>query len=139
GRMPCGTERSARHTHVVWIVFENKAYDDVIGSDQAPYLNALAADCGVAANFFAETHPSAPNYVAMTSGGTQGLTSDADPGSYPIAAPNIFSQLGAGGWRALVESMPTNCRLRYQLPQYYARHNAPAYYTDIRAACARFD
>jgi hypothetical protein len=141
GEAPCGssTGKPVDYRHVVWIIFENKAYDRVIGSDEAPYMNALAEGCGVAANFFAETHPSAPNYIAMTSGGMQGLTTDDDPIAFPIDAPNIFSQLGTRGWRGLIESMPTNCRLSYVLPEYYARHNAPAYYTNVRSACAEFD
>jgi hypothetical protein len=138
---PCGkaTRPPQRYRHVVWIVMENKAYGDIIGSGNAPYITALAGACGVAANFFAETHPSAPNYVAMTSGGTQGLNDDRDPAQYPIDAPSIFSQLGRGGWRALAEFMPSNCRLKSALPEYYARHNAPAYYTNIRSACHKYD
>ncbi len=118
---------------------ENKGYADIIGSDDAPYLNRIAADCAVAANFFAETHPSAPNYIAMTSGGTHGVVGDPDPSGARVNAPSIFSQLGAGGWRALIEAMPTNCRLRYALPEYYARHNAPAFYANIRNTCMRYD
>lgn len=140
-RPPCGIARHppVRYQHVVWIILENKRYGRVIGARDAPYLNALARVCGVAASFFAETHPSAPNYVALTSGGTQGLANDDDPIGHPIDAPSIFSQLGSGGWRAFIEAMPSNCRLHYVLPEYYARHNAPAYYTDIRSDCNRYD
>jgi hypothetical protein len=140
-RGPCGTaERPPlRYEHVVWIVFENKDYDHVIGHRDAPYFNTLARACGVAANFIAEVHPSAPNYVAMTSGGTHGLANDDDPVGHPIHARSIFSQLGRGGWRAFIEAMPSNCRLRSVLPEYYARHNAPAYYPDIRRDCLRCD
>ena len=138
---PCGTAKRppARYRHVVWIVMENKGYGDVIGNADSPYITALGKACGVASRFFAETHPSAPNYIAMTSGGTQGLTDDGDPFERPIDAPSIFSQLGSGGWRALLEAMPSNCRTKYLLPEYYARHNAAAYYTNIRAACKRYD
>lgn len=140
-RPPCGTATRppATYRHVVLLVMENKDYQDIIGADEAPYMTALVAACGVAANFFAETHPSAPNYIAMTSGDTHGLVNDEDPIAHPIHAPSIFSQLGSGGWRALAEAMPSNCRLRYKLPEYYARHNAPAYYSNLRRDCLKYD
>ncbi|MGE5435508.1 MAG: phosphoesterase, partial [Candidatus Doudnabacteria bacterium] len=61
-----------RYRHVVWIVFENKQYSQIIGSPNAPYINKVANQCGLATNFYAEAHPSLPNYIAMTSGSTQG-------------------------------------------------------------------
>ena len=102
---PCGTNPKppARYKHVVWIVMENKGYSDVIGSSIAPYINSVAQQCGVATNFYAESSPSLPNYIAMTSGSTQGISDDDDPSSHRLAAPSIFSQVG-GQRRALEES-----------------------------------
>ena len=135
---PCGTVFTPPTTyqHVVWIVFENKPDSAIIGSASAPYTNTLASECGVATNFFAETHPSLPNYIAMTSGSTQGITDDAAPSSHPLAVPSIFSQVGS--WRSLQESMPSNCALTDSYP-YAVKHNPAAYYTGIRTACASFD
>jgi hypothetical protein len=135
---PCGTAVTPPTTyqHVIWIVFENKAYSEIIGSASAPYLNTLASECGVATNFFAETHPSLPNYIAMTSGSTQGITDDNPPSSHPLAVPSIFSQVAS--WRSLQESMPSNCALTDSNP-YAVKHNPAAYYTGIRTACASFD
>jgi len=121
--------------HVVWVVFENKAYDSIIGSASAPYINSLAQQCGLATNFFAETHPSLPNYIAMTSGSTQGIIDDNPPALHPLTVPSIFSQLGSD-WRALDESMPSNC-LPTDLGLYAVRHNPAAYYTNID--CATLD
>jgi len=135
---PCGTAVTAPTTyqHVIWIVFENKAYSEIIGSASAPYVNTLASECGVATNFFAETHPSLPNYAAMTSGSTQGITDDNPPSSHPLAVPSIFSQVAS--WRSLQESMPSNCALTDSYP-YAVKHNPAAYYTGIRTACASSD
>jgi hypothetical protein len=135
---PCGTAVTPPTTyqHVIWIVFENKAYSEIIGSASAPYLNTLASECGVATNFFAETHPSLPNYIAMTSGSTQGITDDNPPSSHPLAVPSIFSQVAS--WRSLQESMPSNCALTDSNP-YAVKHNPAAYYTGIRTACVSFD
>jgi phosphatidylinositol-3-phosphatase len=135
----CGTRsaRPVRPTHVVWIVMENQGYSSVIGSRSAPYINRLARSCGLATRFSAEAHPSLPNYVAMTSGSTQGVSDDADPSSHRIGAPSIFSQLGSR-WQALEESMPHACALSNS-GQYAVRHNPATYYVGVRAACARQD
>jgi hypothetical protein len=136
----CSMRRAAPATwqHVVWIVFENKQYSQVIGSPDAPYINALAGQCGLATNFSAEAHPSLPNYIAMTSGSPQGISDDSGPSAHPVAVPSIFSQLGGGGWRALQESMPANCALG-NAGFYAVRHNPAAYYTNIRSDCAGYD
>jgi hypothetical protein len=133
---PCGTASSPPATwqHVIWIVFENKAYSQVIGSSNAPYINSLANQCGLATAFYAEAHPSLPNYIAMTSGSTQGITDDGGPSSHPLSVPSIFSQLGTGGWKSLEESMPSNCYLSNS-GFYAVRHNPAAYYTNIRTDC----
>ncbi len=137
--VPCGTVSAPPATwdHVVWIVFENKTYAQIIGSSNAPYINSIAKQCGSASNFFAEAHPSLPNYIAMTSGSTQGITDDSDPSAHPLNVASIFSQLGSG-WRALQESMPSNCYLSNS-GQYAVRHNPAAYYTNIRTACQAQD
>ena len=131
---PCvGSATPAAYEHVVWIVMENKAYSDVIGSANAPNLNRLARACGLASNFHAEGHPSLPNYIAMTSGGTQGITNDADPDSHKLNVESIFQQVG--DWRSLEESMPSPCSLT-DSSDYAVRHNPAAYYVNIRSACA---
>jgi hypothetical protein len=136
---PCGatTAPPATYQHVVWIVMENKTYSQIIGSSNAPYINSLADQCGLATSFYAEAHPSLPNYIAMTSGSTQGITDDNDPSSHPLTAASIFSQLGAG-WRSLEESMPSNCYLSNS-GLYAVKHNPAAYFTNIRTQCATQD
>ena len=136
---PCGTRSGppATYQHVVWIVFENKAYSEVIGSSSAPYINTLANGCGLATNFHAEAHPSLPNYIAMTSGSTQGITDDDPPSSHPLSVPSIFSQTTAS-WRSLEESMPSNCAASSS-GSYAVKHNPAPYYTNIRTECASLD
>lgn len=133
---PCGvtTTPPAAWHHVVWIVMENHSYPEVIGSSAAPYVNTLASACGLATNYLGVSHPSLPNYVAMTSGGTQGITDDNPPPSHPLAVASIFSQLGLGSWRALEESMTTTCQ-QSDGGQYAVRHDPAAYYTGITTQC----
>jgi len=53
----------------VWVVMmENTSDTSLIGNANAPYVNHLAQTYGYARNYFGVTHPSQPNYVAITSG-----------------------------------------------------------------------
>jgi phosphatidylinositol-3-phosphatase len=131
---PCATTTTVPSwSHVVWVVFENKRYSQIIGTSTASYFNSLASKCGLATNFKAESHPSLPNYIAMTSGGTQGITDDKDPSAHKLTVPSIFSQLGTG-WKSLEEAMPSNC---YQgnSGNYAVRHNPAVYFTNVRTQC----
>ncbi len=138
---PCGVASSAtapaKYQHVIWILMENKSFDQVIGSSETPYINKLADQCGLATNYEAISHPSLPNYVALTSGGLQGVADDANPSAHPLNVPSIFSQLG-GDWRGLDESMKSNCEQTND-GNYAVRHNPAAYYTNIRDVCVDKD
>ncbi len=129
----------APYAHVVWIWFENHAAGDVLGSPAAPYLNRLARRCATALDYRAVSHPSLPNYIAATSGSTQGIRDDCEPSSCSTDADNLFHQLSASGrsWRAYAESMPSPCH-RTTRGSYAARHNPPVYFTNLRD-CARRD
>jgi phosphatidylinositol-3-phosphatase len=115
----------ARPDHVVVVVFENKAYDQVAGSASAPYLNQLAASGVQFARSSAVAHPSEPNYLALFSGSTHGLSSDRCPLTYPGEA-NLASQLAAAGLSFIgyAEGLPqagyTGCSAGG-----YARKHAP--------------
>jgi hypothetical protein len=117
-------------------MLENVGYS-VVGSPSAPYFNQLVSECGLATNYFAISHPSLPNYIALTSGSTQGITDDGEPSEHPIGAPSIYSELGSK-WRTLAESMPEVCD-HVTSGEYAARHNPAVYYTTIAASCQRND
>jgi phospholipase C len=139
---PCGTLplSSTHYTHVIWVWMENHSYETIIGSPEAPYINTLAGECGLATNYHSVDHPSLPNYI----GGTAGLSFEAlskfTPDCSPshkcsTSAPSIFSQVPS--WKAYEESMPTNCD-RKNAGEYAVRHNPPPYYTTL-AECATKD
>ncbi len=136
---PCtGSTAPAHYQHVIVIVEENKAYDQVMG--HAPYQTAVAKKCGYAANMHAETYPSLPNYLAMTSGAVPGPVAGRDcqpSGTCMATAPSIFAQT-AGSWRVYAESMPANCS-RQNTPDglYVPRHTAAPYFSDLAAACLK--
>ena len=137
---PCAGAAPKRVTHVIWIWMENHSYDQIVGSKSAPYLNRLAGQSGLATDYHGVAHPSLPNYIAATSGDTQGIHDDSAPSAHPLATPSIFSQLGTAGraWRSYEEGMPANCALA-DSGRYAVKHNPAAYFTDIRAACASWD
>jgi phosphatidylinositol-3-phosphatase len=84
-----------RPSHTVVVMFENHPYDEVIGSAQAPYINTLAREGALFTSSYAVTHPSEPNYLALLSGSTQGVTSDQCPTT--LHAPNLAADLIAAG------------------------------------------
>jgi phosphatidylinositol-3-phosphatase len=136
---PCGIAHAAPrvYRHVVWIVMENKSWHDVMASSApAPNIKRLASLCGVASAFYGEAHPSLPNYIAMTSGGTQGVTDDANPSSHQLPANNLFHQVG--NWRALEQSMPAPCTTS-DSGNYAVRHNPPPYYVGLHSLCTARD
>ncbi len=85
----------ASPAHTVIVVLENHGYGEVIGSPQAPYLNGLARQGALFTDSRAITHPSEPNYLALFSGSTQGVSDDSCPHQFP--APSLGSELIAAG------------------------------------------
>jgi phosphatidylinositol-3-phosphatase len=113
---PCGTLASPpAYTHVIWVWMENHSYDTIIGSPQAPYINSLATECGLATNYHNITHPSLPNYVGATSGlgfaALQKFEPDCNPSAgCSTSAPSIFGQGETWKWRTRSRCRPTVTR-----------------------------
>ena len=133
-------------SHVYVIIFENKEYSSVVGSSKAPYINSLIAKYGSATNFTAERHPSEPNYIALTSGGTQGITDD---GVYNLGVNNLFDQVAASGrtWHAYMQGYPGKCSTASssgavtdgvgKSGAYVRKHNPAISYTSISGNAAK--
>ncbi|MEP6757895.1 MAG: alkaline phosphatase family protein [Actinomycetota bacterium] len=122
----------ARRPPVVLIVLENHEYGSIVGSPSAQWLNHTFFKRGTLfTRYHATHHPSLPNYLAMTSGTTNGCSSDECPRKH-YTTNNIFHQLlTAGiGWAAWMESMPSRCALS-PTSLYAVKHNPPAYYRDL--------
>jgi phosphatidylinositol-3-phosphatase len=97
---PAHTVPAPAHTvpapaHTVVVMMENHAYSEVIGSAAAPFLNRLAGEGAVFTQSYAITHPSEPNYLALFSGSTHGVTADSCP--VELTAPNLAADLIAAG------------------------------------------
>jgi acid phosphatase len=88
---PATTGSSSSPAHLVVVVEENHSYGDVIGNAQAPYLNQLANTGRSLTRMYGIGHPSEPNYLALFSGSTHGITDDSCPHTFP--GPDLGSQL----------------------------------------------
>jgi hypothetical protein len=137
----CGSKpvTTAHYTHVLWVWMENHNYSGIIGNSNAPYINSLAKQCGLATSYHNITHPSLPNYIAGTSGlslsAVQKFSGDCTPSpTCSTSAASIFSQ--GESWKAYEVSMPTNCD-KTDVGEYVARHNPPVYYTSLTTCTTR--
>src|ERR1051326_2080656 len=84
--------------HVVVVIEENTAEQNIIGNINAPYINSLANSGANLLNFYAITHPSQPNYLQMFSGSPQGVVDDSTPAGTPFSTPNIAASLMGSGF-----------------------------------------
>lgn len=126
-------------SHIFVIVMENKEDTDVLGNEVAPYLNQLVGQAAVADQYYAIRHPSLPNYLALISGNTYGVTDDCTDCLQD--APNLADALGAEGltWKAYQEDLPQPCyQGAYSDSGGYAmKHDPFLYFRDIRDDPAR--
>jgi acid phosphatase len=109
--------------HVLVVVFENKDEQSVIGSAQAPYLTALAQQGAAFSDAHGVTHPSEPNYLALFSGSTQGITDDSCP--HTFSGPNLGRQLIDGGrtFTGYSEDLPAAGYRGCSAGDYARKHN----------------
>ena len=120
--------------HVFIVVEENHSYGDVIGNTSMPYFNQLATSYGLATQYYADAHPSLPNYFELTAGeglsitGTEG---DNFPG--PVTQDNVVRALIAAGktWKSYAESLPAIGYLGTDSGEYAKRHNPFTYFSDV--------
>jgi phosphatidylinositol-3-phosphatase len=123
-----------RPAHVVVVVFENKSYAQVQAA-QAPWLHALMNSGAVFTNAHAVTHPSQPNYLALFSGSTQGVTDDHCPvnaGDRPNLARSL---LDAGfSFTGYSEGLPAAGSHTCGAGRYAAKHNPWVDFSNVPAS-----
>jgi phosphatidylinositol-3-phosphatase len=125
-------------TKIVTFMVENHSLDEMRTS--MPYVHQLATTYAYATNYTAVRHPSLPNYIAIASGTTQGVTDDRDPSAHKLRGTTVFDQAVAHGKTAAIyaEGMTSNCQQTSRYP-YAVKHNPWAYFVDGRASCQRND
>jgi phospholipase C len=129
--------------HVFVIMMENTSYDDLLSpsNTNTAFIQQLAANNGLANNYFGVTHVSLPNYIAATSGQTWGSNSD-DVAQAPLFDhQNLVDQLEAAGvsWKAYMEDLPFPGDTVTQTPDglYVRKHDPFLMYPDVYTNPAR--
>ncbi len=80
---------------MVVVVEENRAAQTVLGNSSAPFIDSLVRTGANFTRSYAESHPSEPNYLALFSGSTQGVTDDSCPHTY--TSDNLAHEVLASG------------------------------------------
>jgi phosphatidylinositol-3-phosphatase len=125
-----------KFSHVIVMIFENEEITNIIGNSSLPNFNQLAQKYTLLTSDYAVTHPSLPNYISLTSGDTQGITSDCSTCFVNVTnLPDLIEKSGRS-WKAYMEDMPAPCTITDQ-GNYAEKHNPFVYYDDIRTNTAR--
>jgi acid phosphatase len=103
----------------------------VVGNPLMPYFNSLVSQYGMATQYFANAHPSLPNYLMLTTGIMETTT---DTYSGTITDDNVVRELVKTGksWKAYAESLPSTGYLGGDSGNYVQRHNPFTYLEDVQ-------
>jgi phosphatidylinositol-3-phosphatase len=123
--------------HVVVVVFENKESGSVLGSRAAPTFNEAAARYATLTRYYATTHPSLPNYLALAGGSTFGVRSDCT--TCTVSAPNLADEIEAAHrtWKVYAEGLPRVGFTGASAGRYAKKHVPFLYFRDILSTRAR--
>src|SRR5215472_2571832 len=113
---PAPAETSRPHVFVV--VMENRSAEQALDGQ---FISSLASRYGRAENYHAVAHPSVPNYLALTSGSTWGVTDDS---YHALPRQDLGTELTRAGvsWRAYMEGLTSAGCINSPLP-YDPGHN----------------
>ncbi|KAI9208734.1 phosphoesterase [Polychytrium aggregatum] len=109
------------------IMLENQDYSAAI---TAPYMSSLQQSGTLLSNYLAVAHPSQPNYIALVSGSTNGVTSDSNVN---LNVKNVADLLEAKGltWKNYAEV--GGCFTGSSSGTYARKHVPFLSFTDISA------
>jgi hypothetical protein len=138
--MASGSTEAARNVprfERVVVVFENEESSMVLGSTDAPTFTRLAHRYALLANYYAVSHPSLPNYLALVSGSTHGIDTDCDTCTVP--GPSLADTIEASGrtWKTYAEGLPRRGYTGGDHGLYAKKHNPFVYFQDVLARPSR--
>ncbi|MGI8430130.1 MAG: alkaline phosphatase family protein [Solirubrobacteraceae bacterium] len=119
--------------HIAVIVMENEEYGDIVGAPTTPFITGLARRYALATRMYAVSHPSLPNYLALTGGSTFGISSDCTDCS--VTGTGLGDQLERKRvpWKAYMENLPHPCFTGAGAGDYAKKHDPFVYYYQDRA------
>ncbi|WP_034271928.1 alkaline phosphatase family protein [Actinospica robiniae] len=120
--------------HIVIVMEENHSYSDIIGNSSAPYMNSLASSGALITASYGVTHPSEPNYMALFSGSTDGLSADTCP--VTSKAANLGSELLAAGYtfKGYSEGLPSTGSTTCTSGKYARKHSPWINFSNVPTA-----
>jgi len=115
---------------VFLLVEENHSFSDVIGNSAMPYLNGLATQYALGAQYYADAHPSIPNYFMLTTGRVETID-DGFTGT--ISDDNVVREIVKAGktWRSYAESLPSTGYTGGDAYPYFKHHDPFVYFSDV--------
>ena len=119
-------------SHIAIIIFENKEFGTVIGNPKMPYFNLYANTFTLLTQYYAVTHPSLPNYLALIGGDTFGITDNCEFTECSIEAPSLPDLIEASGrtWKTYQDDMPEPC-FKGNTLRYVKKHNPFIFFQPI--------
>ncbi len=131
--------RVPHFTHVVVVVFENHEAASIAGNPDAPTFNRLARRYATLTDYDAVAHPSLPNYLALVSGSTQGVSNDCT--DCVVDGRSLADTLAAAGktWKAYAEDLPHPGYTGGSAGRYAKKHVPFLYFRDVAESRVRRD
>ncbi|HKC77234.1 MAG TPA: alkaline phosphatase family protein [Gaiellaceae bacterium] len=129
--------RVPNFTHVVVVVFENHEASSIAGNPGAPTFDRLARRYATLTSYTAVAHPSLPNYLALVSGSTHGISSDCTDCN--LRAASLADTLAAAGktWKTYAEGLPHAGYPGGSAGRYAKKHDPFLYFRDVADSPAR--
>ena len=126
-------------SNVFVVVEENHSYSQVVGSSSMPYFNSLISKYALATQYYANTHPSLPDYLWLTTGSADGISSDVC--GVTVSNDNIVREFAGAGvsWKSYQEDLPYVGYLGCSSGNYAEKHNPFAYFSDVRNNSVQLD
>ncbi|MGA8620372.1 MAG: alkaline phosphatase family protein [Candidatus Sulfotelmatobacter sp.] len=126
--------------HVFLLLEENRSFSDVIGNASMPYLNRLASANSLATQYYADAHPSLPNYFMLTVGAGTSITgTEGDAFNGVVSQDNVVRALTAAGktWKCYAEALPSVGYLGGDDGPYLRRHVPFVYFSDVQSSTSQ--
>jgi acid phosphatase len=103
----------------------------IAGNPDAPTFNALARRYATLTSYAGVAHPSLPNYLALVSGSTHGITSDCT--DCIVRAPSLADTLDRAGktWKTYAEDLPYPGFTGGSAGRYAKKHDPFLYFRDV--------
>ena len=137
---PSGVPGIPQFSHIFIVLEENHSFTDVISNSNMPYLNGLATANSLATHYYADAHPSLPNYFELTVGAGTSITgTSGDSFAGVVTQDNVVRALIAAGktWKSYAESLPSVGYLGDDSGPYLRRHNPFVYFSDVQNSSAQ--